>query len=139
LFSTRTTFIWSATKESKHFATATLLDLQINRELRKRAGINVQQETCEMNFVPARKYLSLACAFVALAAVGASPALAQTVHQKTPQSSQQLYLSAPGSKMSRDDALRDCNAEASKFSNSSAETEQLSTYRSCMASHGQTE
>jgi len=90
-----------------------------------------------MNLVPAKKYLSLACVVAAFAAVGASPALSQTVHQKTKQSSRQLYLSAPeeGS-MTREQALHDCSVKASKFSNMSAESDQMANYRTCMFQHG---
>jgi len=93
-----------------------------------------------MNLVPAKKYLSLACVVAAFVAVGASPALSQTVHQKTKQSSRQLYLSAPeeGS-MTREQALHDCSVKASKFSNMSAESDQMANYRTCMFQHGQQE
>jgi len=97
-----------------------------------------------MNLVPARKYLSAACTLVALAAVGASPALAKTTHHKTTQSSQQLYLSAPensgGSVVmdkAREQAIRDCSAESNKWSMSSWQSNQILSYGECMAQHGQ--
>lgn len=89
------------------------------------------------SFVPARKYLSLACALAALVAVGASPALSKTVNHVTALSSRPLYSYAPeGGSAARDEALHDCNVEASKFSSSAWQSAQITTYRVCMFEHG---
>jgi hypothetical protein len=86
-------------------------------------------------------------AAVALATLIAVPAFAATPHARTvaPQA-RHLYMYAPGELapsqaaggQSRDAAMRDCNAAASKWSNSAWETTQLATYGTCMTEHGQT-
>jgi hypothetical protein len=64
-----------------------------------------------------------------------TPALAATVHLGAAQSSQQLYMSALGA--TRDGAVRECTAEASKYSDAAWETTKSAVYATCMAEHGQ--
>jgi hypothetical protein len=76
---------------------------------------------------------------LALATLLATPAFAATSqhHQAAP-STRQLYMYAPGGgDAARSAAMQECNAQASKWSNSTWETTQLATYGTCMAEHGQ--
>jgi hypothetical protein len=77
---------------------------------------------------------------IALTVLVATPSFAATVHHQAPQSTRHLYMYAPGGGTTdngREAAMRECNAAASKWSNSTWETTQLATYGSCMTAHGQ--
>jgi hypothetical protein len=75
---------------------------------------------------------------IALATMIATPAFAATTHHRAGQSTRQLYMSAPqDTGGARAAAMEECNAEASKFSNSAWQTAQFAAYGTCMAAHGQ--
>jgi len=74
---------------------------------------------------------------VSLLATIATPALATTAHPGTAQSPRKLYMSAPGE--GRDAAIRECTAEASKYSDATWESTKSAVYATCMNEHGQTE
>jgi hypothetical protein len=75
----------------------------------------------------------LAAALFAVTAVGA-PAFAKNIEQGPV-----TGTNTQGPPLSRDDALRDCNQQASKWGNMTWENEQETAYRSCMAGHEQQE
>ena len=68
---------------------------------------------------PINKYVTAIAVGLAMAAV-ASPSLAQRSENH----------------MSREEALRDCNAKAGKMSQSTWGDHQIHMYRSCMSQHG---
>jgi hypothetical protein len=75
---------------------------------------------------------------IALATMIATPAFAATTHHNTERSTRKLYMSAPqDTSGARAAALEQCNAEASKFSNSTWQTAQFGAYGTCMTEHGQ--
>ena len=75
---------------------------------------------------------------IALASAIATPAFAATNHHQTTQSTRPLYMYAPEvSGDARAAAMRECNLQAGKWSNSAWETTQFAAYGSCMAEHGQ--
>jgi len=83
---------------------------------------------------------------IALATLLATPAFAATHHHRTAhsqvqQSSPRMFMYAPDdagiSGPSRDAALQECSALASKLSNSAWQTAQFAQYGTCMAEHGQ--
>jgi hypothetical protein len=91
-----------------------------------------------------KKYLPLALAVAAFATVGAAPALARHHHYHHPihriLNSYYQPSNDPGevhSSPERDAALRECNTQAQKYSNSAWETTQFAVYGTCMSEHGQ--
>ena len=89
-------------------------------------------------FVTIAKYLPVALALAAFATAGTTPAFAETVHQPAAHSTRQLYNFAPnGSDSAREEAMKECNAEAQHWSDMAEQTAQFSAYGTCMARHGQ--
>jgi hypothetical protein len=78
-----------------------------------------------------KKFLTI----VSLLTVITTPALAAATHRGAAQSSQHLYMSAPGA--ARDAAIQECSAEANKYSDAAWETTKSAVYGTCMAEHGQ--
>ena len=92
-------------------------------------------------FATITKYLPVALALAAFATGSTTPASAKTVHQPAAHSTRQLYNFAPegalkGSDSAREEALKECNAEAQHWSNMSEQTAQFSAYGACMSRHG---
>jgi patatin-like phospholipase/acyl hydrolase len=91
------------------------------------------------------KYLSAALAAAIIAGTSAAPALAAPRTHNAVTQPHRLYMFAPGGlpasggpDLAREQAMHDCNMQASKWSFSSWETTQLATYGTCMTQHGQT-
>lgn len=102
-------------------------------------------QTNRTGFALPNKYLPIALAALAFATFGAAPALAKHHHHPVAAaSSSALYNQAPDSfgdvqvSPEREAALRQCNAEMQKFSDSAWETAKSAAYGTCMTDHGQT-
>jgi hypothetical protein len=87
-------------------------------------------------------YLPLALAMVAFATVGTAPAFAKHHHRRIVRSDPPVHAAtfdtgALRPSLTRDAALRECNTEAQKYSDSAWETTKSAMYGTCMTEHGQ--
>jgi hypothetical protein len=86
---------------------------------------------------------AIALSALAFATLSAAPALAKHRHHPVVHTTVALYNQAPDGfgdvqpTPERDAALRECNLQMQKFSDSAWETAKSAAYATCMTNHGQ--